>query len=207
MQEQRRHQRIRFGHPPIVKIGYGGVAGQGGIENISMSGLMLRTDMALTIGHVAGCEFSLFGAPLIDVPATIVSQVGDLFGARFQIGPINQVMIDDAISHALTSGQASILSMHELGGRKVMRIAGGLNGSMRNDFMHALTRVGVDEIDSEGITAVDQAGLALCLVATNRHGVRIGARSACFAEAWESTMLVAGNTGAGSSSGHTGAGQ
>jgi hypothetical protein len=193
MQEQRRHQRIRFGHPPTVKIGYGGAISQGGIENISMSGLMLRTDMALTIGHVAGCEFSLFGSPLIDVPATIVSQVGDLFGARFQTGPINQVMIDDAITHALACGQASILSMHELGGRKVMRLSGGLNGAMRNDFMHALTRVGVDEIDAEGITAVDPAGLALCMVALHRHGVTIGARSACFSEAWESALLVAGS--------------
>lgn len=195
MQEQRRHQRIRFGHPPIVKIGYGGCIGQGGVENISMSGLMLRTDMALTIGHVAGCEFSLFGSPLIDVPATIVSQVGDLFGARFQMGPINQVMIDDAISHALACGHASILSIHELGGRKVMRLSGGLNGSMRNDFMHALTRVGVDEIDAEGITAVDPAGLSLCMVAIHRHSVRIGARSACFAEAWDNSLRVTGNSG------------
>ena len=192
MQEQRRHQRIRFGVPPKVRIGYGGVIAEGGIENLSMSGLMLRTGMALTIGHVAGCEFSLFGSPVIDVPATIVSQVGDLFGARFQVGPINQVMIDDAISHALASGQASILSIHELGGRKVMRIAGGLNGSLRNDFMHALTRVGVDEIDVEAVTAVDQAGLALCLVATNRYAVTIGARSACFAEEWATAQFVPG---------------
>lgn len=197
MQEQRRHQRIRFGVPPKVRIGYGGVIAEGGIENLSMSGLMLRTEMALTIGHIAGCEFSLFDSPMIDVPVTIVSQVGDLFGARFQIGPINQVMIDDAIGHALGSGQASILSVHELGGRKVMRIAGGLNGSLRNDFMHALTRVGVDEIDVEAVTAVDQAGLALCLVATNRHAVTMGPRSACFAAAWETTQFVPGHAGSG----------
>jgi hypothetical protein len=40
--------------------------------------------------------------------------------------------------------------------------------------MHALTRMGVDEIDLEGVTAVEQAGLALCLVAANRHGSRSG---------------------------------
>ena len=185
MQEQRRHQRIRFGVPPRAKIGFGGVMGEGTIENLSLSGMMFSTDMALEIGHIAGCEFSLFGSPVIDVPASIVSRVGNIFGARFQTGPINQIVIEDAIDMALAEGQASILSVHELGGKKVMRISGGLNGALRNDFMHALTRVGVNEIDVEAVTAVDQPGLALCLVATGRHGVEIGAQSECFAEAWK----------------------
>jgi hypothetical protein len=159
--------------------------GEGTIENLSLSGMMFSTDMALEIGHIAGCEFSLFGSPVIDVPASIVSRVGNIFGARFQTGPINQIVIEDAIDMALAEGQASILSVHELGGKKVMRISGGLNGALRNDFMHALTRVGVNEIDVEAVTAVDQPGLALCLVATGRHGVEIGAQSECFAEAWK----------------------
>lgn len=158
--------------------------GDGVIENLSLSGLMLRTELELEIGHVAGCEFSIFGSPLIDVPATIVSRVGNLFGARFQTGPINQVMLDDAITGALAGGQASILTVHELSGRKLMRIAGGLNGSLRNDFMHALTRVGVEELDVQGVTHLDPVGLALCQVAVRRHGVNVVAQSACFAEAW-----------------------
>ncbi|HJV92323.1 MAG TPA: PilZ domain-containing protein, partial [Azonexus sp.] len=67
MLDQRRHQRIRFASPPKVKIGYGGVLGGGGIENLSLSGLMVRTPLALEVGHSAGCEFSLFGSPVIDV--------------------------------------------------------------------------------------------------------------------------------------------
>ena len=74
-----------------------------------------------------------------------------------------------------------------------MRITGGLTGSLRSDFMHALTRVGVDELDVEGVTAVDQAGLALCVVATTRHRVVIGDQSACFAEAWGQALAVPGN--------------
>lgn len=189
MQEQRRHQRIRFGVPPSMKIGYGGVMGGGVIENLSLSGIMFSTSMALEIGHTAGCEFSLFGSPVIDVPAAVVSRVGSVFGARFQTGPINQVVIEDAINRALAGGQASILNIHEISGKKVMRISGGLNGALRNDFMHALTRVGVSEIDAEAVTSVDQAGLALCLVATGRHGVKIGAQSSCFAEAWMSAQI------------------
>lgn len=191
--DQRRHQRIRFGTPPSIRIGYAGSIGDGLIENLSLSGLMFRIDLPLDIGHTVGCEFSVFGSSMIDVPATVVSRVGNLFGARFQTGPINQIVIDDAINAALAGGQASILSVHDLGGRKVMRIAGGLNGTLRNDFMHALTRVGVDEIDLDAVSTVDQAGIALCLVATGRHGIALGAQSACFAETWKLALAAPGN--------------
>jgi len=177
---------------PKVKIGFGGAIGEGLIENLSLSGLMVRTDMPLEISHNIGCEFRIFGSALIDVPAAVISRVGNVFGIRFQTGPINQILIEDAINSALASGNASILNVRELGGKKIMRITGGLGGSLRNDFMHALTRVGVDEIDLEGVTLVDQAGLALCLVASNRHGVTLGAQSPCFAEAWRQALAAPG---------------
>lgn len=192
MQEQRRHQRIRFSEPPRARLGFGGASGDGFIENLSMSGMMLRTDLSLEIGKTVGCEFSLFTAPWMDLPVTVVSRIGDLYGTRFQAGLINQVLIEDAIAHAMAAGKASVLGVHEHGGRRVMRITGGLNGTLRNDFMHALTRVGVDEIDLAGVTAVDQAGLALCLVAVNRHGAIIGAQSDCFAGAWKLALAVPG---------------
>ncbi|MDR1995413.1 PilZ domain-containing protein [Azonexus sp.] len=192
MLEQRRHQRIRFSSPPRVYIGYGGAVDVGGIENLSLSGLMVRTSLGLEVGRTAGCEFSLFGSPLIDVPLTVVSRIGDVFGGRFQTGPINQIVIEDAIEAALALGHASILSVREVGGRKIMRITGGLNGSLRNDLMHALTRVGVDEMDLGSVTAVDQSGLALCLVATGHHEVAIGAQSQCFADAWKLAQALPG---------------
>ena len=192
MLDQRRHQRIRFSVPQKISIGFGGEIGEGVIENLSLSGLMLRTPMPLEISHNIGCEFSVFDSPVIDVPAAVVSRVCDLYGVRFQQGPISQILIEDAINGALNSGKASILTVHELGGRKTMRITGGLCGILRSDFMHALTRMGVDEIDLEGVTAVEQAGLALCLVATTRHGVGIGAQSPCFAEAWAQAQSAPG---------------
>ena len=126
---------------------------------------MLRTDLPLTAHGVAGCEFSLCGSPVADVSVSVLNCLGDLYGARFRSGLINPVLIEDAMRDALVCGIASALSVHDLGGRKVMRIRGGLNGSLRNDFMHSLTRVGVAEIDVSAVTAVDQAGLALCLAA------------------------------------------
>lgn len=195
MLDQRRHQRIRFGAAPAIKIGYGGVVGEGTIENLSLSGLMVRTEMALETAQRIGCEFRIFGSPLIDVPATVISRVGNLFGVRFQPGPISQIMIEDGINSALASGKASVLSVHDVAGRKVMRIAGGLTGTLRNDFMHALTRVGVDEVDLAGVTVVEQAGLALCLVAVSRHGVVLGEQSRCFAEAWQLAVATPGAAG------------
>lgn len=195
MLDQRRHQRIRFGTPPGIKIGFDGAIGEGLIENLSLSGLMVRTDLPLEISRRVGCEFSVFQSPVIDVPAVVVSRVGDLYGLRFQPGPISQVLIEDSINGALAAGQAAILSMHEVGGRRIMRIVGGLSGALRSDFMHALTRVGVDEIDLSGVTAVDQAGVALCVVASGRHGATIGAQSPCFAGVWKQALAVPGDAG------------
>lgn len=192
MADQRRHQRIRFGNAPPISIGYGGATDIGSIENISLSGVMVRTKLPLVIGHHFGCEFSMFGSPLIDVVAIVVSRVGDVFGARFEAGPIGEIMLNDAIDTAIARGHASILSTHEINGRRIMRIVGGLNGSLRNDFMHSLTRVGVDEIDASAVTAVDQAGLALCLTALSRHGVLMGEQSPCFARNWEEALRQPG---------------
>lgn len=89
MLDQRRHQRIRFSVPQKISIGYGGEIGEGVIENLSLSGLMMRTPMPLEISRNVGCEFSVFDSPLIDVPAAVVSRVCDLFGVRFQQGPIS----------------------------------------------------------------------------------------------------------------------
>jgi hypothetical protein len=191
MQERRRHQRVRFSVPPDILIGCNGVAERGVIENLSLSGLMLRGNLPLAIGRVAGCEFSLCGSPLVDVPVTVVSQVGDVYGVRFQPGLISQVTMDDAVVATLAHGTASVLGVHEVQGRKILRIVGGLNGGLHNDFVHAVTRIGVDEIDVSAVTAIDPAGLQLCLEATGRFQVDIGAQSACFAAAWKK-MLQAG---------------
>ena len=179
MSEQRRHQRIRFSNAPRIRVGQNGQHGHGELENLSLGGLMLRTEVPLTIGQTVGCEFTVFGSPLIDMPAIVVSRIGDLYGARFQAGPISEVLIQEAIESALASGKASVLSIHDLHGQKVMRISGGMNNSLCNDFMHGLTRVGVAELDLSGVTAIDSAGLALCLVAIGQYSVQLVSPSDC----------------------------
>ncbi len=179
MSEQRRHQRIRFNVPPHVRVGKLGQLGEGELENLSLSGLMLRTTMSLTMGEVFGCEFSVFGSPLIDMPVVVVSKVGDLYGARFQPGPISELLIQEAIESAIATGNASILSIHDLEGRKLMRISGGLNNSLRSDLMHGLNRVGVAELDLSGVTDIDSVGLALCLIAVEQYKVVLNKRSSC----------------------------
>ena len=179
MKEQRRHQRVRFNIQPVVRIGQYGLAGTGKLENISLGGLMLRTDLPLKLGEVFGCEFVVFDSPLIDMSALVVSKLGDLYGARFQAGPISEWLIQTAINSALASGKASTLSINELQGRKVMRAAGGLNAGLRNDFIHNLTKVGVDEIDLSQVTEIDSAGLDLFRLAVKQHRVGVVQLSAC----------------------------
>ncbi|MDR2452385.1 MAG: PilZ domain-containing protein [Candidatus Accumulibacter sp.] len=168
MKEQRRHQRIRFNVQPLVRMGQAGMTGLGRLENLSLGGLMVRTDLSLKSGEIFGCEFSLFGLYLIDIPATVVGSVGELFSARFQAGPISETLLQDEMIRALSSGRGSVLSVNELQGRRVMRIQGGLNESLRNDFLHGL-KTGVDEIDLSRVTDIDLVGAELCQTAMKRQ--------------------------------------
>lgn len=179
MKEQRRHQRIRFNSQPLMRIGQFGFAGKGQLENLSLVGMMLRTDLPLKVGKAFGSEFVVFESPLIDLTAIVVSRIGDLYGARFQAGPISEWLIQEAIDNALSLGKASVLSINELQGRKVMRIAGGLNAGLRNDFMHGLTKMGVDEMDLSGVTEIDSAGIELFRIAVDQHRVGIVRPSSC----------------------------
>jgi len=179
MKEQRRHQRVRFNTLPTVHIGQFGMAGTGELESLSLGGLMLRTELPLKVGEAFGCEFVVFDSPLIDMTAVVVSKIGNLYSVRFQAGPISAWLIQDAIDNALTSGKASILSINDLQGRKVMRVAGGLNGGLHNDFMHNLNRMGVTELDLSGVTEIDSAGLTLCRVAVEQYKVGIVQPSPC----------------------------
>lgn len=179
MNEQRRHQRVRFNTVPLVRIGQAGHAGTGTLENISLGGLMLRTSFPLTVGEVFGCEFVIFNSPLIDTSAVVVNKIGDCYGARFQPGLINERLLQEAIDNAIARGKASTLSIHEQHGRKIMRVAGGLNGGLRNDFIYGLTKVGVAEIDLSGVTDIDRAGHDLCRIAVEQHKVGIMYLSPC----------------------------
>lgn len=171
MKEQRRHQRIRFNVPPLVRLGQSGASGLGRLENLSLGGLMVRTEVSLQPGEPFGCEFSICGSIMIDLSAVVVSRVGELFCARWQPGPVSERLLAEVIARALSSGNGSVLTVNEFQGRRVMRVAGGLNASLHNDFMHGLTKVGVDEIDLSCVTDMDVAGAELCRIAGQTHRV------------------------------------
>lgn len=185
MEEQRRHPRIRFGHPPPVHIGYGGRAVTGALINLSLSGLMLRTDLELSVGRTFGCEFSLFNSPRIDVPAEVVSCQGNVYGARFQSGPLNAILIETAMAAAMESGEASVVTIERDGVLRVLTVRGGLNGGLRNDFRYGLEKVGVNELNTEGVTVVDREGVALCRFAVDKYQLHLGKVSPCFEKAWQ----------------------
>lgn len=185
MNDRRRHQRIRFSTPPAIKLGSNGSSGQGRIENISLSGMMARSSLPLEPGQVAGCEFTLGGSPAIDQSVAVVSRLGDLVGLRFQPGLANPLLLADAMADALACGTASVLAQHEINGQRVLRVSGGFNASLREDFLHMLEHSSIAELDLSGVTSVDEAGLALCRLAVEKHGVHLGQQAPCFARAWQ----------------------
>ena len=140
---------------------------------------MVRSELPLRSGEAFGCEFSVVNSPLIDISAVVVNKIGNLYGARLQTGPLSESLLQDAIDNALASGHASVLSINDLQGRKVMRVIGGLTVSLRNDFLHSLTKMTVDDLDLSGVTEIDQEGVALCHAAVNEYKVQIVRASAC----------------------------
>ncbi|MDR3220973.1 MAG: PilZ domain-containing protein [Candidatus Accumulibacter sp.] len=166
MTEQRRHQRIRFNAQPHVRFGQACAGGLGRLENLSLGGLMVSSKSPLKLGDAVGCEFSVLGSIVIDISAIVVGCVSNLYSVRFQAGPVSEYLLKNEIDRALSSGKGSILSVNELQGRRVMRVAGGLNESLRSDFMHTLIKMGVDEIDLSKVTDIDRAGAELCRIAT-----------------------------------------
>lgn len=168
-----------------MRIGHLGERASGQLENLSLGGLMFRCKLQLAVGEMIGCEFRVFDSPLIDIAATVVSRVGEgLYGVRFHAGPMSQHLIEGAIHDAIRNGKATVLTIHNIDGGKVMRIAGGLTAATKMDFMHGLTRVGVTELDLSEVTRIDDAGIALCDHAVVRYGVRAERRSPCVAAAW-----------------------
>lgn len=190
MNEQRRYPRIRFSRPLPAYVGLRGQTVRAEIHNLSQSGALLRTDLPLQSGDRFGLEFALQGLGLDLVP-TVVSRIGELIGVRFEPGPASAIQLDEAMNDSIRNGIASVLSMHNRGGRKVMRIAGALNLSLRNDFFHVLEKMGVAEIDLSEVTSVDADGLALCMVAAEKNGVIIERLSPAVAQLWRAARRPA----------------
>lgn len=182
--EQRRYPRIRFDTLLPMRVGHQGELVAGGLENLSLGGLMFRTDIELMVGETVGVEFRVFDSPLIDMPVSIASRVGSgLYGARFNAGPISSLLIESAIEGAIRKGKATIITIHDREEGKLMRIVGGFTATAKNEFMHGLSRAGIAELDLSEVTRIDAEGVALCGIAVSRYGVRLGQRSRCVEEA------------------------
>jgi len=191
MQDKRRHVRIRFGKPLPAYVGLKGQNRRAELLNVSLGGAMVSTDLPLVVGDRFGMEFSLQGMGIDTAPTVISRGLNNLYGVRFDLGPATEIQLEGAIQDSLRNGIASVLSMHNLSGRKVMRIAGALNLSLRNDFFHALDKMGVDEIDLSEVSTVDADGLALCVVASERGGVLIERLSPAVANLWQAARRPA----------------
>lgn len=140
---------------------------------------MLQCALPLRVGAPIGCEFELFASPLIDLSALVVGRIGQRYSVRFAAGPVSACLIEEAVARGLAAGEASVLSINEVHGRRVMRVAGGLTARLRDDFMHGLTRMRVDRLDLAGVTQIDADGVDLCRVAIEQYQAGIVRPSSC----------------------------
>ena len=177
MIERRKHQRVAFASPPNAHFGQFGIKGKGYLQNISLGGLLLKTDTELKVGEPLGCEFVLVNEHLIDIQAVVGNKIQTHYGIRFQVGLVSQWLLQEAIDTMLSSGQGSILSIKDLSGRRVMRIEGGLNQSLYDQFMFSLTNSGIQDLDLLNVTHMDNEGRNLCKIAVEQFKVRIIAES------------------------------
>lgn len=161
MLERRRHQRVRCAQSLALRIGHAGAQGVGVLENLSASGLMMRSALPLRVGQDFGLSFAFNWSPLVETGATAVSRVGDLVGVRFNAGPLTVGHLSECIAEALRRGEASTAAVHESNGRKVLKVAGGLSESLLGDLRHFVERVGVDDLDAGEVTYVSPAAMAV----------------------------------------------
>lgn len=177
-----------------MRVGHAGKQCDAQLQNLSLGGLMFRADLPLAVGESIGCEFRVFDSSTIDLVAVVASKVGEgLYGVRFQAGPMSQLLIQDAIDHAVAHGFVSIVTVHEQESGRVLRVAGGMTAAAKADFSHAVQRVGVAELDLSEVTFIDKDGLSMCALAVARYGVRAERRSPCVERAWQ-TIAPAGAT-------------
>ena len=74
----------------------------------------------------------------------------------------------------MAAGYASKLSVNEVRGRMVMRVAGGFNEGLRHDFLHNLACVKIDELDLSEVTGMDAAGIEMVKFAIDKHRIDVG---------------------------------
>lgn len=191
MNERRRHRRIRFSKSPRVRVGQAGYTGYCALESLSLGGLMVHSERPLRVGAALGCEFELFASPTVDLSVQVVSRIGERYSARFSPGPVSECLIRNAIDRGLALGDASVLSISDVQGCRVMRVAGGLAGLLRDDFMHALTHQGVDRIDLSEVTRIDGEGVDLCRVAIEQYRVGFVRPSPCVREVMSGPLAAA----------------
>ena len=140
---------------------------------------MVQCELPLRVGAPVGCEFELFASPLIDLSALVVGHIGQRYSVRFVAGPVSACLIEEAVERGLAAGKASVLSINEVQGRRVMRVTGGLTERLRDDFMHGLTHMRVDRLDLAGVTQIDAAGVDLCRIAIEQYRAGIVRPSSC----------------------------
>lgn len=181
LREQRLHPRARLLNPVPVGIELGdGKSVQGEIVDISRTGAQLRMKMVLPGRRLAG-ECSLAGEVLrFSGAVSNVRPVANCIGVRFDGGSDEAArLLAGAVDRVIAPGEdgsrplATMIRVLTWGDAPKVKVYGALTGHGWRDLLGAISLFKARAIDLSDAGAIDVGGIALCLMAWERHGVKV----------------------------------
>lgn len=181
LREQRLHSRARFLSPVPVGIDLGGGKTiQGEIVDISRTGAQLRMKAVLPGRRLAG-EFTLAGETVrFSGEVSNVRPVANCVGVRFDGGTDDAArLLAGAVNRAIAPGEdggrplATMIRVLTWGDSPKVKVYGALTGHGWRDLLGAVSLFKARVIDLSDAGSIDVGGIALCLMAWERHGVKI----------------------------------
>lgn len=185
LREQRLHPRARFLNPGRVELEAGRGYAEGEIVDLSRTGAQVRLQTPLAPGRRVTGEFSLgsgVAVPFAGIVVNLRDPRGNApgVGIRFD-GPAAgewNAVIDDVIRKAIARGEdgralASMVQVITWGNSPKVKVYGALSGHGWRDLLGAVARFGAASLDLSDVTSIDPAGIALCMMASERHGAQV----------------------------------
>lgn len=178
LREQRLHPRARFLNPVPVDLDVAGARIEGEMVDISRTGAQLRAD-TLRPGQRLTGEFQLAGeAVRFSGVVANVREVPRGVGIRFDGAGDEMAVLAGVVERSIARGEdgrtlASMVRVLTWGDAPKVKVYGALTGHGWRNLMGAVGRFGARAIDLSEANWMDVGGIALCLLAQERHGIQV----------------------------------
>lgn len=177
--EQRLHPRARFLTPVPVDLQVAGARIEGEMIDISRAGAQVRAD-ALRPGQRLTGEFRLAGEAVAFAGVVVnVREAPRGVGIRFDVPSVEMAAaFAGAVERSIARGEnglslASMVRVLTWCDVPKVKVYGALTARGRRDLMGAVARCSAGAIDLSEASCIDVGGIALCLIAQERHGTRV----------------------------------